>query len=226
VSVYRDRAHCLDQLGEIDKADKDVKVALDKYPRNPYVVDLAAKIAIKREDYDRAEELVSDLEDIEPTIENFYHRRSTLRAAQRRFRDALSDADKAAGRVPPLHEISANKIDIQIELGMFGDALAGISQIERQFHGAIARDVQLGLRCKLLLRQGDWRAADANYARLANRTLGVHRRLRYEILKQKVEDPAVSSDEKKLAYEELEALEKGFRGRRPRWFSAEIEDDS
>jgi len=208
VAVYRDRAHCKYQLGLVDEAQADIKIALDRYPRNPFIVDLAAAIAIRGGKYQKAEEFLRDLEEVEPSKENYHHRLATLYAARGQFERALAEADRAAKRNPPLHEILTNRIDILIELKRYEEALRELNNAEKQFKGRVARDVQTGLRVKLALRQKSWRDADSLYATLHNKEFPVHKSLRAELLRQKALDVAVSTREREAARGEAEALAK------------------
>jgi tetratricopeptide (TPR) repeat protein len=208
VAVYRDRAHCKYQLGLVDEAQADIKVALDRYPRNPFIVDLAAAIAIRGGKYKKAEDFLKDLEEVEPTKENYYHRLATFYAAKGQFERALIEADKAAQRNPPLPEILTNRIDILIELERYDDAVRELGSVEQQFKGRTAKDVQSGLRCKLALRQGNWREAEPLYTALHNKELPVHKSLRAELLRQKSLDAAVPLKEREQAKEEAGKLVK------------------
>jgi tetratricopeptide (TPR) repeat protein len=208
VAVYRDRAHCKYQLGLVDEAQADIKIALDRYPRNPFIVDLAAAIAIRGGKYQKAEEFLRDLEQVEPRKENYYHRLATLYAARGQFDRALVEANRAAQRNPPLHEILTNRIDILIELARYDEARQELNVVAQQFKGRAARDVQTGLRCKLALRQGNWREAEPLYTSLHNKDFPVHKSLRAELLRQKALDMAVPLHEREMAREEAGALVK------------------
>ena len=208
VAVYRERAYCRFQLGLMDEAQADIKVALDKYPRNPFVIDLAAAIAIRQGNYPVAETFLKDLEELEPQKEHYYHRLATLYAAKGQFHRALEEADRAALRTPPVAEILANRIDILIELERYKDALVELDQVALRFKGSAARDVQVGLRCKLQLRQANWREAEVLYSTLHNKEFPVHKSLRAELLRQKSTDLTISADERKVAREEAHALAK------------------
>jgi tetratricopeptide (TPR) repeat protein len=208
VAVYRERAQCKYQLGFVDEAQADIKIALDRYPRNHFILDLAAAIAIRGGKYKKAEELLKDLEEVEHRKENYYHRLATLYAARGQFDRALDEANRAALRNPPLHEILTTRIDILIELKRYDDALQELSVVEQQFTGKTAKDVQTGLRCKLHLRQGHWREAEPLYTALHNKDFPVHKSLRAELLRQKAIDMTVAPAERKLAKEESESLVK------------------
>lgn len=206
VGVYRDRAHCLFRLGQIEEANKDIRLALERYPRNNFIVDLAAEIAIARGHFGEAESLLQDLEKID-VPENFYHRRATLRAAKKQFDLALEDAKLALRRNPPLHEMFAHYIDVLIELSQFDEAERQLDDISSKYRGRSGRDIQTGLRCKLRLRQGKWREASELYGQLHLKDRAVHRGLRREILRQMLEDNAVVGAERQRAELEFATLE-------------------
>lgn len=206
VGVYRDRAYCLFRMGRLKEAEDAIRVALDRYPRNNYVVDLAAEIAIRRGNFKQAEELMKDLKDTD-VMENYYHRSATLKAARKEFQAALVDAELAIERKPPLHEILAQHVDILIELGRFDDAKARLEELSQKFKGRNTKDAQLGLQCKLSLRQSDWREAEAHYMHLNAKDLPVHLGLRREILRQKSQDPRISAEDRDQAMEEMNNLE-------------------
>jgi tetratricopeptide (TPR) repeat protein len=205
VGVFRDRADCLFRLGRTKEADEAIKVALDRYPRHSYIIDLAAEIAITRGDFPRAETLIRDLEDTD-VLENFYHRRAALKAARKQFEAALEDAELAILRNPPLHEILAQHIDILIELGRFEDAAHRLDRLSLQFKGRNHRNAQLGLLCKLALRQGRWKEAEDFYQQLQAKDLPVHLGLLREILSQKSQDRKIPERERQEALVELEKI--------------------
>jgi hypothetical protein len=93
-------------------------------------------------------------------------------------------------------------------LGKYDEALSELDNVEQHFKGKAAKDVQTGLRCKLALRQGDWREAEQFYAVLHNKELPVHKSLHAELLRQKAIDSALSSQDRKIASEESQALMK------------------
>jgi tetratricopeptide (TPR) repeat protein len=208
VNVYRDRAHCEYQLGLVTDAHADIKIALDKYPRNPFIVDLAAAIAIRGGKYDKAAELLKDLKEVEPRKEHYHHRLATLYAAQKQFPKALVEADLALTRKPPLPEMITNRIDILIELKRYPEALEELGRVAQTFKGRTAKDVQVGLNCKLALRQGQWRDAEGFHSQLHNKGSIVHKYLRAELLRQKALDLTVLQSEQKEATEEADLLMK------------------
>lgn len=204
--MYRDRAHCEYQLGQVNEAAADIKIALDRYPRNRFVIDLAAAIAIRGGKFSVAEQFLKDLKEVEPQTEHYHHRLATLYAARKQFEPALAEANLAAQRQPPLHEILTNRIDILIELARYDEAAGQLDSVEQHFKGRAAKDVQTGLRCKLALRQGDWREAEHFYGSLHNKELPVHKSLRAELLRQKADDATVAAQDRTIATAESQTL--------------------
>jgi tetratricopeptide (TPR) repeat protein len=205
VAVYRDRAHCLFHLGRVRDAERDVRVANDRHPRNPFVVDLAAQIAIAMGRLNDAEEFISELEHID-IRENFYYRRAMLSMARREFKAALADIERAAKRDPPLHEILATRANILVELGRYAEAGEWLGDLEKRFRGAKARDVHNGLWCKMALRQGRWEQAEEMYQQLKAKDLPVHQALRMEIVRQRLQSGSGSPEERTRLEEELGML--------------------
>jgi hypothetical protein len=74
--------------------------------------------------------------------------------------------------------------------------------------GRTAKDVQVGLNCKLALRQGQWRDAEGFHSQLHNKGSIVHKYLRAELLRQKALDLTVLQSEQKEATEEADLLMK------------------
>ena len=208
VAVYRDRAHCEYQLGLVDDAHADIKIALDKYPRNAFIIDLAAAIAIRGGKYDKAQEFLKDLEEVEPRKEHYHHRLATLYAARKQFAPALHEADLAVRRNPPLLEMLTTRIDILIELQRYPEALEELGRVEQEFRGKTAKDVQIGLRCKVALRQGQWREAEGFHSQLHHKDSIVHKYLKAELLRQKAIDQTISASERNYATEEADLLMK------------------
>jgi tetratricopeptide (TPR) repeat protein len=206
VPIYRDRAHCFFKLGQIAEADRDIQIAMKRYARNKYIVDLAAEIAIVRGRYSEAEELIGDLESID-VLENFLHRRASLKAARKQFLSALEDTENACLREPPLHHILAQRVDILIELSRFPEATDKLVELESRFRGRNAHDVHLGLRCKLELRQGNWQQAEKYHDQLDSKTSAVHLGLRAEILRQKITDSKLKEHERNALEQEAKTIE-------------------
>lgn len=194
VSVYRDLSHCLFRLGRVKEA-KEIFEGLPEWAlRNPYVIDLAAQIAIAEKDWPGAEMYVSELEHVSAREEYFY-RRASLQAAQGLWEEALEGVEIACKGERRYFEAMAQKVDILIELEKFPKAEDAIDQLKPS--GPVKRDVKTGLTCKMLIRQGKWREAEIRWEEIGQKELPVHQSIRRDILIQKIADKMISPLERK-----------------------------
>ncbi|WP_166843530.1 TIR domain-containing protein [Pseudoteredinibacter isoporae] len=61
-ALYREFSHCYLMIGDLDSAEKNIGEALKIQPNNNQVIDMAARIAIKRKEKSSAEKYISQLE--------------------------------------------------------------------------------------------------------------------------------------------------------------------
>jgi tetratricopeptide (TPR) repeat protein len=201
VALLRDLAHCLFHLGELDEAKKFVDIALSRYPRDRFVIDLAAQIAIYSNRDNDAEYYISQLKDID--VYDFHHRQASLKCKHRAWQEALVDAEIACSYMYPRFEALAQRADILIEL----NNRRAEDEINKLDPSEITRkDVKIGLQCKLHLRRGEWGRAERYWRQIRQRELPVHQALHMEILKQKSQDRMVSPRSRKEALAELEMI--------------------
>ncbi len=207
VEVYHGLASCLFQLQNLDEAEKVLQKGLRGRRRPNFVLwDLAAQIAILREQYDKAEEILDELKRLAED-EDYHHRVATLLSARKRFHDALDHARRAASGRRKRFEVLANLADILVEIGNFDEARQQIDLLDESYRiGTMRHDVRLGLRCKLNLRMGNWRPAETVWHEIHDKGRPVHQALRAEILRQKIEDPSTTPGHRALAEQELEGM--------------------
>ena len=94
-----------------------------------------------------------------------------------------------------------------IESSRYKDASEGLDNIEKMFRAdRIHKDIHLGLRCKLCLKQDNWHEAEIHWKQLRQKDLPVHLGLRGEILSQKIYDPTTSPSEREDAERELQEI--------------------
>jgi tetratricopeptide (TPR) repeat protein len=198
-AVYREYAHCLLRLGRLDEAEAVIRRALERYPRDRFLIDVAAQIAIERVDYPRAEELLRRLERMDSSS-NYHHRLSTLLAKKRDWPAALYHAEQACDSDYVRFEWIGNKIDVLIESHDFSGAANALEGLKGP------RDVLLGLRCKLAIHEGKIGEAQYHWSRIARRDDPVHRALRVRILNMKLEDTHLTLQERNAVEEELARL--------------------
>jgi len=201
VSILRDLANCLFHLGEVDEAKKYVDIALEKYKRNEYILDLAALIAIYKDADRDAESYILQLKEI--SEDAYHHRLATLKGKRKAWPEALQHAEIACGAKAPRFEVLAQRADILIELQ---DPRAE-EEINKLQPLEIARDdVKQGLLCKLYVRRGQWKRAEDYYRRIRKKELPVHQALYLDILRLKTKDAMLSLPEREKAADELEGV--------------------
>ena len=207
VEVYHGLASCLFQLQNLEEAEKVVEKGLAGRRRPNFVLwDLAAQIAILREQYDKAAQIIEELSRLGED-EDYHHRFATLLSARKRFSTALEHARIAASGKRKRFEVLAHLADILIELENFEEARQQIDSLDESYRiGSTRHDVRLGLRCKLFLRKGEWQAAENIWAEIHDRKRPVHLALRAEILRQKIDDLATTPGQRAMAEQELLAM--------------------
>lgn len=77
---------------------------------------------------------------------------------------------------------------------------------QRTKFGSVKADIQLGLRCKLYIRRGDWRQAETIWQTLKNKNDEVAAAMRRQIYELKAKDPTISLVERKRAEDEVALL--------------------
>ena len=202
-SVQRDRAHCLFRLGRIPEAWNAVRQAEQHFSENRFVLDLAAQIAIAKREYSEANSYIDRLERLDYP-ENVAHRRATLLIGQGRLRDAQREAERAVDTANPRFEALAQLCDVYVRLGNErAEHTIGELKPGKNTH---YRDVQLGLEVKRLLKDGQHKRAALQWQGMRNKELPVHIALWAEILRQRIEDSAISLMERNQAQVELAAM--------------------
>jgi thioredoxin-like negative regulator of GroEL len=192
-------------LDNLPESEKVIAKALEGRRPNSLLLDLAAQVAIARHNYTDAESYIDRLRRVRADVD-FHHRFATLLNAKKQFRDALPHAEAALKTPRPRFELEATLADTLIEVREFDRATELLDQLEQRGFANDKRDVRLGLRCKLLLRQGKWKQAEDIWGGLAERTRPVDIALRIEILQQKVADLTTTPGVRAEAAEELARL--------------------
>lgn len=207
VEIYHGLANCLFLEKRIDEAKKQIREGLQRRSRrNGLLVDLAAKIAIATRDYKEAATYVEQLRQLN-ALEDYNHRAATLYSAIGQPAKALYFAREAVKSPNSRFETEAVLIKVLVDLDELVEAEDRLEQFEKHETAAGGRrDVRLGLRCKLLLRQGDWRAAEAIWQQLADKDGLIQQSLHKDILVEKLKDPEVRGKERQYATAELEQL--------------------
>jgi tetratricopeptide (TPR) repeat protein len=202
--IYHGLANCLLRLGRLDEAKKIVQKGLTGRARqNVLLVDLAALIAIERNELDDAEKYVEQLRRLKAD-EDYHHRAATLASARHKSREAVTHARKASQVPRARFEVRTTFVNTLIEVREFVEAQRELDALDHNYKMEEGRrDVLSGLRCKYLLRQGKWSDAEKVWALLDDKDSAVHAALQKEILQQKIADKTTSLRERNEATLEL-----------------------
>lgn len=213
LDIYHALATCLLRLDQLPEAKKVIEEGLKGRSREfAMLVDLAAVVAIKSGDLDEAEPYIESLRRMGAT-DDYHHRKATLLSARKRPDEALPFARLAAqahSNRRQRFEIEATLINILIDLKKFEEAEDRLDHLDKKYKAELSRrDVRLGLRCKLLLRQDNWREAEPIWKELEEKNNPVHEGLRRELLEQKTKDRLLGKEERELAKAELSSMLSG-----------------
>jgi len=204
--VHRDYADCLNRLGRNEAALERIKWVLDRDDENIFILDLMCRICIDGNRLDEAGEVLDKLLrcDVEQTF--IHHRRASWQAAKKEFEKALVSASKACETGHATFEARALHCRILIELDQFRDAERELQSIQDRFGRTVRRDVQAGLRIKLLIRQHEWREALAVWDQLEDKGSPMHRALKAGILDEKSNDGSLPLSERNSTSNEAKQI--------------------
>lgn len=209
--IFRGIAECYYWRGDYDNADIFINHALNEGRKpNKFIVDLAAKIAIEKEDFNKAEKLIETLEIVDRP-ENVAHRKSVFLCKQDKWEEALPLSEKACTRTPPLPETFLIKAHIQIVLEKFDLADNTLQDIKKLFAGYENRDAYIGLQCKYFIAQDNWVLAEKYFERLQNKNAKHYKIFKMQILKLKMTDANISLFYRKEYEKEYTSLEEELK---------------
>ncbi|MDR3688328.1 MAG: TIR domain-containing protein [Fimbriimonas sp.] len=210
-STYRDYADSLYRSGDLKQALNYIQKVRDRDPENVWVLDLYISISMDLGRHDVTEALLRDMERYDLDKRFIHHRRATYYASQRNFDLALSEAEAACNAGTAQLAAFATKADVLVELGRFAEARNVLEEIHQHF-GSQARDVQQGLRCKLLLREGNWAAAKSAWDRMEDRSNRTAQALLLRIYEAKSKDNSLSLTAREDARKSADQLAAGLPG--------------
>ncbi|HEY2390366.1 MAG TPA: tetratricopeptide repeat protein [Candidatus Angelobacter sp.] len=204
IETYHGLATCFFRLGKLDEAKKVIHRGLNgKARHNVLLVDLAAQIAIDRNELAEAEKYVEQLRRLNADAD-YHHRLATLLNAKHKSKEALTHARKASQNPKARFENKITLINTLIEVGQFPEAEQALDSLDDTYKREDDRqDVRLGLRCKCLLRQEKWLEAEPLWEALSDKASAVHAGLWKEILQQKIADRRTSLADRNIASLEL-----------------------
>jgi tetratricopeptide (TPR) repeat protein len=228
VGVYHGLATCLFRLDNIREAEKVIQKGLQGRRPHGLLLDLAAQVAIAQKNYSDAEQYIDQLHRVRSDTDFYHHRKATLLNAQKKYAAALPHAREATKSTRRRFEMEATYVDIMIELEDFSNATKELEELDKWGHFAgDKRDVLLGLKCKLLIRQRKWRSAEEIWNLLEDKINPVHVGLKMGILEQQIEDLTTTPGQRATAKTELEKIRKEVNPDHMLWpaFDSDSEED-
>jgi tetratricopeptide (TPR) repeat protein len=182
VALDRELANCYLELGDVEKAKERVEAARLRQADNPFILDMAIRIACYEGEETTARDLLVALADVDDPA--FYaFRKSRVELYFGESSDVLEAAKSAIeySRGRPSFEIQAQLI---VALAMAGNADEGEKELAKlkSMYPYRSHDVQLGLECRLQIVSGRFDHALGTWERLDDKRQPVHLRLRRDAL--------------------------------------------
>ena len=184
----------------MEQASKYIEEALERYSDNPYTVDLWVQIETHKRDSATAYEALSRLEMIDKPM-RYNHRLSTVELAFGKPTQALEAAQRAAeSESSPPFEILLQLALCQIEVDHLPEAEETLEKIAQRF-GNTRRDAQVGLRCQLIIKRGEYKEALLQMERIENKNRSFYKRIRRDALRGEIQT-SVLKDAVRAEYED------------------------
>jgi len=204
-SVHRELSLCLLWATKYDEALAEVNVTLKTRPNDLHQLDRLVQIYLGLRDFVEADRALRQLALVDYDEQFINHRRATFWLKRHELDTALEFADKAVAGRHGRFSAHAQKINILIERNEIDAAVTELDILIRRYPNA-AHDVQIGLRCKSLIRLGFWEDGLVVWNRLRDKSRPVHQGLRKALLLAKAHDVALSLSERGKAEKEAEAI--------------------
>lgn len=205
IPTYRDLAECYYQTNQIEEAQKKIETVMkDRKINNPFIVDMAAKIAISIGDFEKASDIL-DKQALVDRPENVAHRWATYYLKKEDYAAAIESANAACGGERVLPEMHLLRMSIAIHQRDYKLVKEEYDLIDQKYKH-YNRDVREILYTTMLLNSQGWEVAEARFQHI-HRENPYTRNLRYKIIELKLKDNRVPFHEKKKLEEEMAQLE-------------------
>lgn len=153
-ALYREFSHCYLMIGDIDSSQKNIEEALRIQPNNNQVIDMAARISIKKGDKDLAKRYVEQLELLD-SPEHYKLRLSSFYLAfgeKDRALQAARDSAKCGGN--RFFSGRVQLVKALIKFGAIEEAEVELSAIRSDFPKS-KNDIKIALQSSLELEKGN-----------------------------------------------------------------------
>lgn len=207
ITVHRDLAECYYQTNQIDRAQKEIDLVMgDRKINNPFILDLATKIAISLDNFELARELLDKQESID-RYENVEHRWATFYMKAEQYLDALNHSTNACEGDRVLPEMHLLRMNIAIHLKKY-NIVEDEYKFVREKYKHYNVDICEALYTTMLLFTKGWQVAEAGLIKINNKTSPITLNLRHKILTNKLTDKMLTPILRQKVQEELSEIEK------------------
>ncbi|OOE72071.1 TIR domain-containing protein [Salinivibrio sp. ML290] len=204
-ALYREFSHCYLMSGDLESAQKNINEALRIQPNNNQVIDMAARIAIKKDDQESAQKYISQLELLD-TPEHYKLRLSSFHLAFGRPDLSLKYARDAAniggqrffsGRVQLVKAL--------IKGGELAIAEEELSKLRSDFPKS-KNDIKIALQSNLELEKGSSSNALRIVEGFVDKTSKQYKGIKARCLSDLSKDVTISYDQRKKYKADLAQL--------------------
>lgn len=201
-ALYREFSHCYLMSGDLELAQKNIIEALRIQPNNNQVIDMAARIAIKKDDQESAQKYISQLELLD-TPEHYKLRLSSYHLAFGRPDLALKHAREAAnvggqrffsGRVQLVKAL--------IKGGELAEAEEELSKVRSDFPKS-KNDIKIALQSNLELEKGSSSNALGIVEGFVDKTSKQYKGIKARCLSNLAKDITIPYEQRKKYKEDL-----------------------
>lgn len=201
IPTHRDLAECYYQTNQIGNAQQEINSVLkSRKINNPFILDLATKIAIETDDFDYANTLLEKQELVD-RHENIEHRRATYYMKMLDYETALLHSTNACNGERVLPQMHLLRMNIAIHLKNYGMVEDEYQYIKKNYKHYSYDTCEILYITMLLYRRG-WEAAEARFSKIKKTDSPFARNLRYKIIAEKERDISISQiDKQKLQME-------------------------
>lgn len=204
--IYRDLGECYYQLNELDKVREILKEGLVKTKfKNKFMLDLAAKNAIKQDNFTEAQSYIDYLEKVD-NHGSVLHRKASLKLKEGKLEDAKRFAEGAVQDPNSRREFHLLLANIYISLGELTLANDILEQTLDKYKNINIEsdDGYINLRCLYYLRDKKIKEAKSYLEKISNPSEFIQ----VQYYKLMLEDPLLPLPEKIDAEQKIKVFEK------------------
>lgn len=207
IQLHRDLAECLYQTDNIPEAQKEIDIVMEPTRKinNPFILDLASKIAINALNFSLADNFLIQQARVDKP-ENVEHRKATYYIKKGDYPTAVLHASNACIDSSSLPQMHTLRMNIAIHTKQY-DIVEEEYQYVKQNYKWYNSDIYEILYANMFLQKNGWKDADAAYNNIHNKSSSIALNLRYKILNAKLGDKTLPILERDRAEKEKNSID-------------------